>query len=683
MFSSLLGRKFSNKCKHSVKCIRCRIETIRKKKQAMVRYLKKDVADLVAGGHDANAFGRMDALIVEINHVSCYDVIERYCICILEHLSTMQKERVCPEETVEAMATLIFAAARFSDLPELADLRCVFAERYGTYMEAYINEEFVEKLQSRTFSKDKKVQLMHDIAEEFTVNWDVKAFVNKISNPPPPVSNHSVRHMSFSNVNKKQSFSNGERVVTVRQDEVINGRKPGLSRTKMLEAPSPAIVKPKKPSLVNPLKNIEFVEEDQNTSYADPYEHHSKYYSQKEHHSKYDLQKQQVEVIYGRETELNRPEKLEAPSPAIIMPKKPSPVMKLKNIEIVKEENEKIIHSDRYELRSKCDLQKLQAQAEETRDLFTEKARDRSHDYMFDKSVPPYVKTIGNQNLFYTIEEICEESTRRRSESVNEGLGLINTEKQTATELVSREVKAVNMVPPYTKPSPHYDEFVDFTTPEVIKKIDRNGWARQHSASVNSNADNGASHLKPPYIQPNVTKTPLETGSVKQYEIASNAEDGVFPRGNLLEEQDAIFQQPKQKDNVDVDSFIGNDCPHMSRMPNKQRRRGGRGAATSYDADYDEEEEIVDKLLKHYSRKVCRSETRKTKILDKPHTTTRAVSLPPEPAGPVEKPETVARMHMRAASMQPDHLSNNGARVHPRLPDYDGLAARIAALRQA
>lgn len=42
---------------------------------------------------------------------------------------------------MEAVATLIFATARFSDLPELADLRSVFTKRYGTLMESCIDKE--------------------------------------------------------------------------------------------------------------------------------------------------------------------------------------------------------------------------------------------------------------------------------------------------------------------------------------------------------------------------------------------------------------------------------------------------------------------------------------------------------------------------------------------------------------
>ena len=35
----------------------------------------------------------------------------------------------------------MFAAARFSDLPELRDLREIFHERYGISLELFVNQE--------------------------------------------------------------------------------------------------------------------------------------------------------------------------------------------------------------------------------------------------------------------------------------------------------------------------------------------------------------------------------------------------------------------------------------------------------------------------------------------------------------------------------------------------------------
>ena len=47
----------------------------------------------------------------------------------------------CPREALEAVSTLIFAAARYPDLPELCDLRHVFTERYGASIEPFVSSE--------------------------------------------------------------------------------------------------------------------------------------------------------------------------------------------------------------------------------------------------------------------------------------------------------------------------------------------------------------------------------------------------------------------------------------------------------------------------------------------------------------------------------------------------------------
>uniref|UniRef100_A0A453NEQ5 Uncharacterized protein n=1 Tax=Aegilops tauschii subsp. strangulata TaxID=200361 RepID=A0A453NEQ5_AEGTS len=93
MFDSLLNSKFHNKCKHAIKCTRTRLDLVRKKKQAMVKFLRKDVADLLTNNLESHAFGRMEGLIVEMNQASCYDMIEQYCDYIGKQLNNLQKQR--------------------------------------------------------------------------------------------------------------------------------------------------------------------------------------------------------------------------------------------------------------------------------------------------------------------------------------------------------------------------------------------------------------------------------------------------------------------------------------------------------------------------------------------------------------------------------------------------------------
>lgn len=175
MFDSLLNSKFYNKCKHAIKCTRTRLDLLRRKKQAMVKFLKKDVADLLTSGLESHAFARMEGLIIEMNQASCYDTIEEYCEYIVKQLSHMQKESECPQEALEAVSTLIFAAARFPDLPELCDLRHIFTERYGSSVEPFVNSEFVQNLQNKSFTDEEKLRVMKRVAEEFSVPFDSRA----------------------------------------------------------------------------------------------------------------------------------------------------------------------------------------------------------------------------------------------------------------------------------------------------------------------------------------------------------------------------------------------------------------------------------------------------------------------------------------------------------------------------
>nr|GMC53022.1 cyclin-dependent kinase 12 isoform X2 [Ipomoea batatas] len=118
----------------------------------------------------------------------------------------------------------------------------------------------------------------------------------------------------------------------------------------------------------------------------------------------------------------------------------------------------------------------------------------------------------------------------------------------------------------------------------------------------------------------------------------------------------------------------------------------------------DDEERMIDKLLMHYSKKSSNYDIEKLRKKpethgshprgsdtdkssherirkdeceinsDVPPPPTRSISLPHEQATPSE----TKKVYMRANSFQPD---NQARHVHPKLPDYEDLAAQFAALR--
>ena len=93
--------KFFTKCKSDIKIMKLRLETIKKKRSAVQKYLKNDIADLLRSGLDINAYGRAEGLLVEQNMSACYELTENFIGCISNNLSLMQNQRECPEECRE------------------------------------------------------------------------------------------------------------------------------------------------------------------------------------------------------------------------------------------------------------------------------------------------------------------------------------------------------------------------------------------------------------------------------------------------------------------------------------------------------------------------------------------------------------------------------------------------------
>ncbi|CAA0839083.1 Regulator of Vps4 activity in the MVB pathway protein [Striga hermonthica] len=182
MFDGMLKSKFYCKCKSDVKLTRARADLVKKKRNAMQKYLRNDIADLLKNGLDINAYGRAEGLLVEMNLTSCYEFVDQCCEHISKNLSAMDKQKECPEECREAVSSLMFAAARYADMPELRELRTLFSERYGNSLDLFINKEFSENMRSCLPSKESKLQLLQEIAAESGLDWDSKALENKLYN---------------------------------------------------------------------------------------------------------------------------------------------------------------------------------------------------------------------------------------------------------------------------------------------------------------------------------------------------------------------------------------------------------------------------------------------------------------------------------------------------------------------
>uniref|UniRef100_A0A2N9G5Q2 Reverse transcriptase zinc-binding domain-containing protein n=1 Tax=Fagus sylvatica TaxID=28930 RepID=A0A2N9G5Q2_FAGSY len=87
----------------------------------------------------------------------------------------------CPSELREAIASIIFAAPRCSDLPDLLQIKNLFTAKYGKEFvmavselrpDSGVNRTIIEKLSVSAPAAGVKLKVLKDIAREYNVEWD-------------------------------------------------------------------------------------------------------------------------------------------------------------------------------------------------------------------------------------------------------------------------------------------------------------------------------------------------------------------------------------------------------------------------------------------------------------------------------------------------------------------------------
>lgn len=229
------------------------------------------------------------------------------------------------------------------------------------------------------------------------------------------------------------------------------------------------------------------------------------------------------------------------------------------------------------------------------------------------------------------------------------------------------------------------------------------------SSSVESFSEEEVDSRKPPFY-----------GSIAPPYVRRNAE-----KNNL---HDPVINEPTSARKSTLKPPPGREIVNDGSEENAEKAEKARqhmeSILNNYDEDQsDEEEKKLDHLLMHYSNKKQPHESSKAKESlnhhpgkesddtvratrhrharvnahpsmghgsddtigarrhrnarsELPHQTARTTSIPSEPSAGNEG----TRGHNRAKSMQPEMVHGVG-HVHPKLPDYDDLAARLAALR--
>lgn len=181
----LLGKAFSGaKCKTLLKLTISRIKLLRNKREIQLNQMKKEIAQFLQAGQEATARIRVEHIIREQNILAAYEIVELFSELLVVRLPIIEAQREPPLDLREAIASLIFAAPRCSDLPELIHIRNLFVAKYGKEFVAAaaelrpdcgVNRQIIEKLSVRAPDAEIKLKTMKEIAEENGVGWDSSA----------------------------------------------------------------------------------------------------------------------------------------------------------------------------------------------------------------------------------------------------------------------------------------------------------------------------------------------------------------------------------------------------------------------------------------------------------------------------------------------------------------------------
>ncbi|XP_059288455.1 uncharacterized protein LOC132041775 [Lycium ferocissimum] len=173
---ALLGRNFkTSKFKATANLAISRVAVLKNQRQARRSIARSDVVQLLTLGHHERALLRVEQVIKEQNMLDVFDMIEGYSSLVMERVNLLQQEKICPEELKEAISSLIYAATRCGEFPELQELRAIFTSRFGKEFTARavelrnncgVDPKMIQKLSTRMPSLEQRTKVLKEIAAE-------------------------------------------------------------------------------------------------------------------------------------------------------------------------------------------------------------------------------------------------------------------------------------------------------------------------------------------------------------------------------------------------------------------------------------------------------------------------------------------------------------------------------------
>ncbi|KAL1223918.1 hypothetical protein V5N11_012835 [Cardamine amara subsp. amara] len=173
---ALLGRSFkTSKFKSLLNLALTRLSILKNQRQVRLTQAISDVTELLKLGHHENAYHRVDQVIKDQNTLDVLFFIHGYFTLLLDRVHLFEHHRDCPEEILEPVSGLLFAASRIGEFPELQEIRNVLISRFGKDLAARsielrsncgVNPKIIQKLSTRHPPREVRMKALKEIAAE-------------------------------------------------------------------------------------------------------------------------------------------------------------------------------------------------------------------------------------------------------------------------------------------------------------------------------------------------------------------------------------------------------------------------------------------------------------------------------------------------------------------------------------
>ncbi|XP_021298838.1 IST1 homolog [Herrania umbratica] len=172
---------FGAKCKTCLSLAISRIKLLQNKRDLQLKHMRKEIAQFLQAGQEPIARIRVEHIIREQNIWAAYEILELFCEFVLARVPILESQKECPSELREAVASIIFAAPRCSDVPDLLQIKNLFSTKYGKEFvtaaselrpDSSVNRAIIEKLSVSAPSGEIRLKVLKEIAQEHNVEWD-------------------------------------------------------------------------------------------------------------------------------------------------------------------------------------------------------------------------------------------------------------------------------------------------------------------------------------------------------------------------------------------------------------------------------------------------------------------------------------------------------------------------------